>query len=95
MKEIIYNKETDAFEVHLTIPRTQRGSYTYDDDVTWEQDAVCVCINDRMMDYSLNYMHYLDYKDALQATRPIIFFDSKEEAEAFAKNHKLMIEYSR
>ena len=94
MRDIKYNKDTDSFEIFITVPRTQRGHYTYDEGSIWEQDAVCVWIDDAHMDYSLNHTQYLDYKDSLQATQPICFFYSKEEAEAFGKEHSLMIEYA-
>ena len=91
---IYYNPDTDNFEISITIPRMQTGTYTYDEDSTWEEYNVCVWINDRWCDYSLNHTQYLDYKDSLQATSPIVYFDSKEEAEAFANEHHLPVQYA-
>lgn len=92
-KNIFYNKDTDEFVITLNVPRKMSGSYTYDEDNTWVQDAVCVWIDNSHYDYGLYNTQYLDYKDSLQATTPIIHFDSQKEAEEFAEKYKLMIEY--
>lgn len=92
---ITHNKETDTFEIHISVPRMQSGTYTYDEDSTWEEYNVCVWINEKHEDYSLNYTQYLDYKDSLQATSAIVHFDTKEEAEAIAREHNLPVKYSR
>ena len=69
------------------------GTYIYNEDEEWEQDAVCVFINNHSCEYSLNNTQYLDYKDSLQTTSPIIYFDDEQEAIDFAAKYKLMIEY--
>lgn len=96
-QEINYNEATNAFEIHIVVPKTMRGTYTYGDesDGKWEQDAVCVWISDRTMEYGLFHTQYLDYKDSLQATSPIVYFETKEEALKFAEKHSLMVEYAR
>ena len=93
IKTIRYDEAMDEFVINLHVPKTQRGTYTYDDDMEWEVDAVCVWIDNSRLEYGLFHTQYLDYKDSLQATSPIIFFDTQEEAERFAKTHSLMIEY--
>lgn len=96
IKTIHYDEATDEFVINLHVPKTMRGTcYPYEDDgEQWEQDAVCVWIDNSRFEYGLYHTQYLDYKDSLQATSPIIFFDTQEEAERFAKTHSLMIEYS-
>jgi hypothetical protein len=89
-KKITY--EDGTFTIALKVPRKMRGKYTYDDG-EWEQDAVCVFIDNSREEYGLFHTQYLDYKDSLQATSPIIFFDSQKEAEEFAAKYRLMIEY--
>lgn len=94
--KIKYKKETDSFEISLSVPKTMRGTYTYGDesDGEWEQDAVCVWINEPHQEYGLFHTQYLDYKGALQATSPIIYFKTMREALLFAEEHNLMIEYA-
>ena len=100
-QHIEYNKETDEFLITITVPKTKRGKFTLDtmvgvnDGPEWEADAVCVWVNDRWGEYALYHTQYLDYKDSLQATAPIIHFETKEEALKFAEEHNLMVEYSR
>lgn len=91
--EINYNKETDSFEIHIVVPKTMRGKETYGDG-DWEQDAVCVWINEKHLEYALCHTQYLDYKDSLQATQPIVYFDTKEEALAFSEKYNLQVEYA-
>lgn len=92
-KTIAYNEDSDEFVITLVIPKTQRGTYMLDPEHTWEQDAVCVWIDRSRGDYALAHAHYLDYKDSLQATAPIIYFVTEKEAVSFAEKYKLMIEY--
>lgn len=90
----------DFFTVTLTIPRKLTGRYTLDlmagieDGDTWEEDAVCVWINNAWDEYALHHTQYLDYKGSLQATNPIFHFDSQKEALDFAHKYGLMVEYS-
>ena len=70
-----------------------RGSVTYGEG-EWIADSVIVRIDEHLDEYGLYHTQYLDYKDSLQATSPIAFFDSKEEAENAAKEHGLSIEYA-
>lgn len=93
-KTITYDDETKVFDVKITIPRRQRGPYTYGDG-EWEQDAVAIHINDRAEEYALSQAAYLDYKDDLQCTQPIVFFDTKEEALYFAEKYGLTVEFAR
>lgn len=93
-KTIAYNEDSDEFVITLVIPKTQRGTYMLDPEHTWEQDAVCVWVDKSIQEYALSQTQYLDYKDSLQATQPIIYFDTEEEALTFAKEHKLMVEFS-
>lgn len=69
-----------------------RGTFTYGDG-EWEQSAVCVLINKAHEEYALYHTQYLDYKDSLQATAPICYFDNEQEAEKFADEHDLPVEY--
>jgi len=90
-RDVKYKKET--FIVTLTFPRKMGGSYTYGEG-KWEEDAVCIWIDEKRSEYSLNHTQYLDYKDSLQATSPIFYFDNKKEAENFAETYSLMTEYA-
>lgn len=92
IKTIKYDAEMDEFVINLHVPRTMRGKDTYGDG-EWEQDAVCVWIDNSTQEFGLWNTVYLDYKDSLQATYPIIYFDSQQEAIDFATKHRLMIEY--
>lgn len=94
IQEIHYNENNDTFEIKLVVYKTMRGKDTYGDG-EWEQDAVCVWIDEPRMDYSLNHTQYLDYKDSLQATNPIVYFKTMKEALAFAEKYDLMVEYAR
>lgn len=91
--DITYDKETDLFTIVLTVPKTMRGEYTYGDG-EWIQDAVCVYIDENLQEFCLSHTQYLDYKGSLQATQPIIYFNEQKEAEDFAEEHDLMIEYA-
>lgn len=99
IRTIKYDEATGEFVITLNVPRKMSGKYTLDsmagieDGDTWEQDAVCVWIDNSRYDYGLYNTQYLDYKGSLQATSPIIHFDSEKEAEAFAVKYGLMIEY--
>lgn len=93
-KEITYNDSENCFEVYMKIPRKQTGVHSLDESIKWEEDAVCIYINENMEEYGLFHTQYLDYKDSLQATQVITFFDSKQEALNFADKYNLMIEYS-
>lgn len=100
-QEISYNEQDETFEIHITVPRYQSGVNTiesmYDEPnpSTWTADNVCVWIRPSHLEFALSLTQYLDYKDSLQATQPICYFDSQKEAEAFAEKYGLMIEYSR
>lgn len=94
IKIIKYDDVEEEFVVTMHIPRTMTGTYVYDKDRVWEQDAVCVWIDNSRYEYGLYNTQYLDYKDSLQATSPIFHFDSQTQAEAFAAKYGLMIEYS-
>lgn len=87
-------EETREIIVTIKIPRMQSGEYTYGDGM-WSQDSVCVYIDKKYCDYTLNHLIYLDYKDSLQAGGPILHFDSEAEALKFAEDYKLMVEYAR
>lgn len=93
-REIIYNEATDSFEIKLIVPKTMTGANTYDEG-TWEQDAVCVWIDEARLEYALCHTQYLDYKSSLQSTQPIIYFDEMKEALEFAEKYDLMVEYAR
>lgn len=96
MKQTIaYDAEADEFTVTIKIPKHQTGTYMYDESQSWTQTNVCVFINPRYSEYTLNHLIYLDYKDSLQSGGTIIYFDNQDEAESFAKQHGLNIEYAR
>jgi hypothetical protein len=84
----------DELVITLTLPRYMKGTYTYGEG-EWEEDALCVWINEKHEDYSLNHTQYLDYKDALQATSPIVHFDDMKEALTFAEKYNLPVQYSQ
>lgn len=84
----------DTFEIHISVPKKMTGTYMYNEDETWEQSAVCVWIDKDRGEYGLYHTQYLDYKDSLQATHPIVFFESIEEAIVFAKKNNLAVEYA-
>lgn len=88
--KITYNKETDTFDIHITLPRKKKGGYTYGDG-EWEQDALCVVIDEKYQEYTLNHTIYLDYKDSLQAGQTIVYFNNKQEAIDFAEKYELMV----
>ena len=60
------DEETRDIVVTIRIPRIRKGEYTYGEG-TWEVDNVCVYIDKKYCDYTLNHLIYLDYKDSLQA----------------------------
>lgn len=88
--KITHNTKTDAFDILITIPRKQKGKYTYGDG-EWEQDALCVVINEKYQEYTLNHTIYLDYKDSLQVGPTIVYFDNKQEALDFAEKYELLV----
>jgi hypothetical protein len=83
----------DDILISFVVPKQMTGKYTYDETMSWTMPAVCVYINRVYSEYTLNHTIYLDYKDSLQVGRTILNFDSREEAEAFAKKHSLTVEY--
>lgn len=83
----------DELVITIRVPKMMKGTYTYGDG-EWEEPAVCVWINSKQEDYSLNHTQYLDYKDSLQSTSPIIHFDNEQEAVMFAEKYNLPVEYS-
>lgn len=89
-----FDEEKQEFIITLRIPMYQSGEYTYGDGV-WSQDSVCVYIDKKYCEYTLNHLNYLDYKDSLQTGGPILHFDSEQEALKFAEDYKLMVEYAR
>lgn len=88
--KITHNKETNTFDIHITLPHKQKGEYTYGDG-EWERDALCVVINEKYQEYTLNRTIYLDYKDSLQAGQTIVYFDNEQEAIDFAEKYELMV----
>lgn len=82
----------DTFKVTLEFKKEMSGTYMYDPDIEWTVDAVIVYINHDRYEYLLCHTQYLDYKDSLQATQPIIYFDNYEEAISFAEQYGLNIE---
>jgi hypothetical protein len=94
MKHISYDSSSDQFIVTMVIPKHMTGTYTYDETEEWKMPAVSVFIDRKFSEYSLNNTMYLDYKDSLQSTSPILYFDDEHEAVSFAEKHGLMVEYS-
>lgn len=86
----VYDEVQEEIVATVRIPKKQTGEYTYGDG-TWTEDNVCVYIDNRMCDYTLNHLIYLDYKDSLQVGAPILHFDSKELALKFAEDFHLQI----
>ncbi|MBT9167802.1 MAG: hypothetical protein DDT19_01145 [Syntrophomonadaceae bacterium] len=87
-------KNGDNLEISLTIPLMMSGENTYGDG-KWDAPAVCILINEEMDEYGLFHTQYLDYKDSLQATAPIIHFNTKEESLKIAEEFNLSVEYQR
>jgi hypothetical protein len=85
--------DKDNLYISLTVPRTKKGTYTYGDG-EWTAPAACIFIDDHTEEYGLFHTQYLDYKDSLQATAPIAYFDSKEEALSAAEEFGLSVEYA-
>lgn len=92
VKTIRYDESMEEFIVTLHIPHKMRGTYTYGDG-EWETDAVCVWIDNSRYEFGLYHTQYLDYKDSLQATAPIFYFDNEKEALQLAEKYGLMVEY--
>ena len=82
--------DKDNLYLSITVPRTMKGEYTYGDG-EWTAPAVCVHIDDNMDEYGLYFTQYLDYKDGnnLQATAPIAYFTTKQEALSAAKELRM------
>lgn len=91
-KTIEFNEQKQALIVTFDLPLKQSGDYTYGDG-RWTVDALCVHINKKFCEYTLNHAIYLDYKDSLQTGYPIFTFDSEEEGVQFAKDYNLMVTY--
>lgn len=87
-------KENDNLNISITVPLTMKGEYTYGDG-EWEAPAVCIFIDEKRGEYGLFHTQYLDYKDSLQATAPIVFFDTKEEAMKVADDSSLPVQFAR
>lgn len=92
-KTIEVNDTLQEFIITLRVPKQMSGTYTYDESKTWTMPALCVRINTKFEEYTLNHTIYLDYKDSLQTGAPIIHFDTREEAEEFAEMYGLNMEY--
>lgn len=96
-KQTTFDKEAEVFHVTMEIPLWMTGNYTYmfDDELgpEWKQHAVCVFVNRKWGEYSLNETIYLDYKDSSQTGRAILFFENEDEAVEFGKKHNLMVEF--
>lgn len=85
-------KQGENLHIEIDVPLTMKGTYMFDKDEEWEKPAICVRIKERYEEYSLNHMCYLDYKDSLQTTAPIVHFDSKEEVMEVARKFNLPVE---
>ena len=83
----------NSLHISITVPLTMEGKYTYGEG-EWTAPAVCVFIDENIQEYGLFHTQYLDYKDSLQATAPIVYFDSKEEALKTAEEFGLSIQYA-
>jgi hypothetical protein len=86
-------KNGDNLEISITVPLTITGTGTYGND-EWSAPGVVVYIDRSRDEFALYHTQYLDYKDSLQATSPIAFFDSEEEALKVAKEFGLGVEYA-
>lgn len=86
-------KQNDSLHITIDVPLTMSGEYTYGEG-QWTAPAVCVWIDEKMEEYGLFHTQYLDYKDSLQATAPIVYFGSKEEALKTAEEFSLSVEYA-
>lgn len=80
-------------QISITVPLWMTGEYSYSYG-KWEQPAVCIYINERMHEFGLFHTQYLDYKDSLQATAPIVHFDTREEALQVAEDFSLPVEFT-
>jgi len=87
--------ETDgkALNISITVPLTMSGECTYGDG-EWTAPAVCVYIDEKLQEYGLFHTQYLDYKNSLQATAPIAYFTSKEEALKASEDFGLSVQYA-
>lgn len=78
-----------VLHISLTIPKWMTGTYQYDEEKKYKVPAVCVVINKDHDEYYLSHTMYLDYKDSLQSTQPIFYFDTEEEAREFVEKYKV------
>jgi hypothetical protein len=87
-------KNGENLEIFQSVPLMMKGQDTYGDG-EWEAPAVCIFLNDRTAEYGLFHTQFLDYKDSLQATSPICFFETKEEAEKVGQEFGLAVLYAQ
>lgn len=85
-------RKGDKLEISISVPLTITGPETYGDG-EWSAPGVIVVINDKTEEYALYHTQFLDYKDSLQATSPIVYFESKEAAMEAAETLGLGIEF--
>ena len=84
-------KNGDNLEVSITVPLTITGSVTYGEG-EWSAEGVVVVHERKSDQWALYHTQFLDYKDALQATMPIAYFESEEEARKAAEEFDLQIQ---
>ena len=89
----VIKRNGENLEIFQSVPLMMEGQDTYGDG-EWTAPAVCIHINDRTAEYGLFHTQFLDYKDSLQATSPICFFATKEEAERVAEEFGLSVIYA-
>ncbi len=85
-------KNGDKLEISIAVPLTITGHDTYGDG-KWSAPGIVVGINKRLDEYALFHTQFLDYKDSLQATSPIAYFDSEEEALKVAEEFGLQVHH--
>ena len=83
-------KNGDNLEVSITVPLTITGPDTYGDG-EWSAPGVVVVYEQKIDEWALYHTQFLDYKDALQPTMSIAYFESEEEARKVADEFGLQI----
>ena len=85
--------DKDNLHISITVPRFMNGKHTYGDG-EWTAPALCVYINEKTQEHGLFHTQYLDYKDSLQATWPVVYFSSKVEALKAAEDFGLSVMFA-
>lgn len=84
-------KNGNNLEISITVPLTITGHETYGDG-EWKAPGVVVVYEMEADEWALYHTQFLDYKDALQATQPIAYFEDEKEAMKAAEEFGLQVQ---